>query len=135
MRVTQLGVQVEREIFMKGKLFVTHTDVLVPTFLDNSASIHRLNNSIDSVVKVLNHHGVSLLNGKLNSLYQFGVGETSDLEVGVLHTFLKPGNSLQLRIDDEGVTLRVSEDSSVFYRDLIGWKLVVVPSSDLSRRS
>ena len=37
-----------------------------------------------------------------------------------------------MRIDDERVTLRVGKDSTILHRDLIRWKLVVVPSCYLS---
>lgn len=94
MGVAQLGVQVESEVLVKGKLLVTHTDVAVSTLLDDSTSVDGLDDGINGVVKVLNHDGVSLLDSELNSLNELGVGKTGNLEVGVLHAILKPSDTL-----------------------------------------
>lgn len=117
---------------MEGELLITHTDVSVSSFFDDSTSVNGLDDGVNSVVKVLNHHGVTFLDSKLNGLHKLGVGKTGDLKVSVLHALLKPSNTLELGIDDQRVALRVGQDSAVFNRDLIRWKFVIVPGGHLS---
>lgn len=61
MRVTELGVQVQSEVVVERKLFVSQLDVLILTLSDNSTSVDGLNNGINAVLKVFNKHGFTLL--------------------------------------------------------------------------
>lgn len=113
MWVGELSVHDELELVMQGKISVSHLDVLVLTLLDNSSSINGLQDSINAVLQVLKENGLSRLNSELNSLDHSLVAQTSDLEIIFLFFFSDPGNTLELRIDDKRISLRVSKNSTV----------------------
>ena len=94
-------MQVEVEVVMQGQLLVAHLDVLALTALDNGTGVHRLDDGINVVLEVLNHDGVSGLDGRFKNLNHPGVGKTGDLKVIGLLTLLQPGDTLKLRIDDK----------------------------------
>ena len=60
MRVGQLGVQVQVEVVVEGKLLVSHLDVSITSLFDNGTSIDGLEHGIDGVKQVLDQHGLAL---------------------------------------------------------------------------
>lgn len=126
-RALQLGVQVQGEVRVKPKLLVSHLNVLVLTTLDNGTSVDGLNDGVDVVLKVLNHDGVSSFDAGFKSLDDLGVRQTGDIEIVSLLTLLEPGDALELRIDDERVSVRVGENSAILGGHSIRRQLLVVP--------
>lgn len=133
MGVGELGVQVQIEVRVQGELLITHLQVSVSTLLDDRASVHRLQDSIDRVEQVLKKDRLTSLNGHLNSLDELGVGESSDLHVTVLLLLSQPSDTLQLGIDNEGVPLRCRQNRTVLDRHFIRRQVLVVPVGDLGR--
>ena len=127
MRVLQLSVHEQLEVRAQGKHLVTHLDVLRFTFLDDLSSIDRLDDSIDLIHHVLNEDWLSRLDSELNSLDHLGICQPSDLQL-VTIGLLDPNNTLELRINHEGVSLRVGQDSTILSGYSIWRKTVVVPS-------
>ena len=85
---------------------------------------------IDRVVEVLNEDGLTLfdatlknLNGTVHGLR----GETGGLELVLGLSGSDPGNTLQLRVDHQGVTVGAGQDGTVFDGDLIVRQLLGVP--------
>jgi len=74
MRVGQFCVHEEVEVWGQSKLLVTHLDVLGLTLLDNSPRVHRLNYSINTVLKVFNENWVTLFNSKFNCFDHLRIG-------------------------------------------------------------
>ena len=79
MRALQLSVQVQGELWVKGKFFVTHLDVLALTALDDGSGIDGLDNSVNGVLKVLNHDWFTRFNTCLKNLDHLRVGKSRDL--------------------------------------------------------
>lgn len=131
MRVGQLGLHVKVELIGQVKLLITQLDVLVLTLLGNSTTVNGGNDGVNGVLQVLNHDGLALLDSHLDGLDHLGVVKTGDLQVGVLLTLLQPGDTLKLRINDEGVALRVGEDGTVLSGDAIGRQLLGLPGGGL----
>jgi hypothetical protein len=132
MRTLEFGVHVEVELRAEGKLLISHLNVPVLTLLDNGSSIDGLDHSVDAVLEVLKKDRVTCLDSCLQDLDHLRVAKTSDFEVSILLTFLDPGDTLELRIDDEAVPVRVGEDSTILSRDTIRRKFLIVPCSDFS---
>ena len=105
MGVSKLGVEVELEVLMEVQLSVSHLDVLALALLDDGTSVHRLDDGVNSVLQILDQHWLSSLNGELEGLHHFGVRETGDLKVILLLSFSEPGDTLELGINDQGVSL------------------------------
>lgn len=120
MRVLQLGVQVQFEVRVERQLLVAHLDVPVLTTLNDGTRIHRLDDSINGVAEVLNQEGLSTFDSCLKHLDHLRVGETSDFKVICLLTTFKPGDTLELRVNDEWVTIGVCQDGTIFSRHAIG---------------
>jgi hypothetical protein len=129
MGIAQLGVEVKLEVVVERKLFISKLDVLVLALLYDGASVHRLNNSVNTVFKVLNEHGLTLLKGNLNGSHHLVIRQTGDLEIGVLLLFSDPGNALELWVNDQGVTIRVCKNGGVLSGNSVGWQFLRVPNS------
>lgn len=79
MGVAQLGVKVELEVIVERKLLVSEFNVLVLALLNDSTSVYRLYNSINTILEILNKHGLALLKGHLNGPHHLIVRQTGDL--------------------------------------------------------
>jgi hypothetical protein len=128
MGIAQFGVEVKLEVVVERKLFITKLDVPVLALLYDGASVNRLNNSVNTVFKVLNEHGLTLLKGNLNGSHHFVIRQTGYLEIGVFFLFSDPGNALELWVNDQGVTIRVCKNGSVLSRNSVGWQFLRVPN-------
>jgi hypothetical protein len=128
MGIAQLGVEVKLEIVVERKLFISKLDILVLALLYDGASVNRLNNSVNTVFKVLNEHGLTLLKGNLNGSHHLVIRQTGDLEIGVFLLFSDPCNALELWVNDQGVTIRVCKNGSVLSRNSVGWQFLRVPN-------
>lgn len=105
MGVSKFGMEIECEALVETKLLVTHLDVSALTLLDNGTSVDWLNDGINVVLQVFNQHWLSALDGKFQSLDHLLVGEPGDLQVVRLFSFSEPGDTLELRINDERVSV------------------------------
>ena len=101
MRTLKLGMHVEVELRAEGQLLVSHLNVPVLTLLDDGSGVDRLDNSVDAVLEVLKKDRVSCLDSRLQYLDHLRVAKTSDFKVSILLTLLDPGNTLELRINNE----------------------------------
>lgn len=110
MRVGKFGVQEQVELWIKSQFLISHLDVLGLTLLDNSSGVDWLDNCINGVLHVLNQHWLSTLDGELDDLWHLWVVESGDLEIMLIPSLSQPGDTLKLWIDDQGVSLRVSEN-------------------------
>ena len=105
MWISKFSVEIEFEILVKVKLSIAHLDVSALTLLDNGTSVDWLNDGINVVLQVFNQHWLSALDGKFQSLDHLLVGEPGDLQVVRLFSFSEPGDTLELRINDERVSV------------------------------
>lgn len=105
-------------------------DVLVLTLLDDGSSVNWSEHGIDAVQEVLNENGLSVFNGELNGLDDLWVGESGDLEFVVSLLLFQPLDTLKLWVNNQGVSLRVSKNSTILSRHLIRWQFLIVPLGD-----
>jgi hypothetical protein len=105
MWVSKFGMEIELEALVETELLVAHLDVRTLTLLDDGTSVDWLNDGIDGVLQVFNQHWLSALDGKFQSLDHLLVGEPGDLQVVLLFSFSEPRDTLELRINDERVSV------------------------------
>lgn len=105
MRVGKLGVQEEVEVGVQGEFLVSHLDVLGFTLLNDSSTVNWLNDGIDGVLHVLNQDWLPIFYTQLDGLGHLWVRESGNLEVRSFVGFSEPDDTLELRVDDERVSL------------------------------
>jgi len=130
MRIGKLGVHEEVEVGVKSKLLISHLNVSASTFLDDSSTVHGLDDSVDSVLHVLDEYWSTVLYTHLDGLRHLGVRKTSNLEVLGFIGLSDPEDTLKLWVNDQRVSLGVVKNGTVLSGYSIWGQTEVVPSSN-----
>jgi hypothetical protein len=115
MRVRKFCMQEEVEIWRKCKLFISHFNQLALTLLDNCSAVNWLNDGINVVLKILNKYWISLLDSEFNCLDHLWISQSCNFKTFWIPCLSQPGNTLKLWINDETVSFRVVQDTSILY--------------------
>lgn len=132
MRVGKLGMQEHSEVGMEGQVLTRELHDFVSSSLDDLSGNDGHQDGVDGLVHILDHDRVTSLDGHFNISIDVLRAQSHTDQVISFLLFFDPDVSLQLGVDDQGVTFGRSEDGTIFNGHGIRRQTISVPNSNLS---